>query len=1455
MAKYIRPTGPYTNAELGVLDAIRDERFSNFLVPSYLNEGEPSFNPPNSNLFSNIGDRLVRSGTDLGFGGGLVLQSGASFTAALGASQPNQQLPLRTAEGDQVLMPDGTYRKQDTLMGGDYFDALDPNVRYLMESNGFSRNNFSDIQSVDAAEDRYNNILFDIELNQSLQRYAEERPGWSKVGAVGSFIAEAATDPITLATLGTGALVGVSKAGAKVTATQLLKQTAKETAEIGIRKAGINAFKSVATGEARILPNVLQDYRAANRFSAFLVGSAVASPVGMGYDYLAQVAEHYERVDRLGVTGPFEIDYARSGLSVLMMAGFGGLGGAAGYRSTPKPLTNRDVVRLSPTSTVGRRFYNKARRGTASEDALADIIEVDVVDTADRISKAVYSINDYEEISDLLENVRFAERVPYGNAPNESVVRIKGPEALEQMKSRGLRVGSGVELQTPGSTTMYVVDEITPLGLLKVSSGFGETKLIQPNEAVRYFPEGIPTYGERNTNLGFVIEDSSETLLDLTEAAMFFEQIPTAAEAKRYLRTGEYFEPEYHSLLKQRDELVQRYRDLQSLRTLTDAHRKTIKKLDSQIKSVEADMRRVVDGGEVRDALGNVIQTYPRGYNISQNNTDSVKIATVLRGTPLRDVRGRKPDRIKRTTDLLGLGEADSPERSLPQIQKATYSVFSALSKAFSIGTLAREGDKLNIKGVRDHPLAIQIAKMFGAFDPRIANDSYTGPDGTGIKTTPEHQRDVRILRQEFDSALHHANRKKNNTQKKQIAREVVQIRSQIKSSSGDAAVDEIVKGISKYFDEMGKLARRAGIIKEEIVDYLPVRLIPEKAADKLDELTALLAKRWYDGEYADGTKLHRNTLKTINLVDVEGRLLSDVYDSVPTELDDLTPEHQTRYKEALIPGLEEEARWAISRKVGTNRGKGEDPIAREENRPVQFREDARSSRKIEQKFWYSDEVIDLEVIDLDLAHLVYDYEAGMGMYISRQLAMNEIFGEPVRFEDALEVMRNSVAADDPLRDTFKRALDALEELNARTMNHTKREVSGLEKLVQPITDLAASAVNQFMAISVIPEIAMTLSRTAMNPAEYKQVVNIIKDIKGQITAEDLRLFGMTYEYQGEHSRMLGDGAIDPVTAVGKSARWWRNKSREVFGEAAITRRMKLAHTRITYSKTAKKILKVGDRMDVLATVDPNDPKAFAAAAREAGFGSDLHTAKEVRRIGLHDPEVREGLQALRDAGVEALENPRDALAVTARTEDPALRRKMNKATERLRRHAANEAETIIITRTSGTMLRTNNALAAALMQFLTFPTAWFNGFLRTRAQNSNSALAGYFMSFMLGEALAQMARDASRGNADEVLQDWEDNFPEKLAMVGTRIPVAGAWTDVVLGPVRAAAFGGQFRTGLGSAPGIEMVTRIGNELVRNTRAVGSGESLGPDDFSNTARLAPVVGSPIGTWLLNNSFE
>ena len=115
MAKYIRPTGPYTNAELGVLDAIRDERFSNFLVPSYLSEGEPSFNQPTTNLFSNIGDRLVRSGTDLGLGGGLLLQSGASFTAALVADQPNQQIPLRLTDSGHVLMPDGSYRKQDNL--------------------------------------------------------------------------------------------------------------------------------------------------------------------------------------------------------------------------------------------------------------------------------------------------------------------------------------------------------------------------------------------------------------------------------------------------------------------------------------------------------------------------------------------------------------------------------------------------------------------------------------------------------------------------------------------------------------------------------------------------------------------------------------------------------------------------------------------------------------------------------------------------------------------------------------------------------------------------------------------------------------------------------------------------------------------------------------------------------------------------------------------------------------------------------------------------------------------------------------------------------------------------------------------------------------------------------------------------------------------------------------------
>ncbi len=87
--------------------------------------------------------------------------------------------------------------------------------------------------------------------------------------------------------------------------------------------------------------------------------------------------------------------------------------------------------------------------------------------------------------------------------------------------------------------------------------------------------------------------------------------------------------------------------------------------------------------------------------------------------------------------------------------------------------------------------------------------------------------------------------------------------------------------------------------------------------------------------------------------------------------------------------------------------------------------------------------------------------------------------------------------------------------------------------------------------------------------------------------------------------------------------------------------------------------------------------------------------------------------------------------------------------------------------------------------------------------------------------------------------------------MLSSRIPVAGAFTDLFLGPLRVAAFGGQFQTSLGSSAGVDMITRLGSELVNTTGKAIRGEELDYKDFDSSLRLAPGLGSPVGVFTFN----
>ena len=1352
--------------------------------PRYFSEGSPSFVRPSSNALSNLRDKLGRQSLDLGDGLGFALNSGAGLIARGELPDVTTNIPIYSNDEKNVLLTDGTMKNVQDLKGPEFFDAIDPTARTILETNGVSREQFHDIDNMADATERYQNIVRGVELDGRIRRYNEVNPHYATATGVLGFALEVVTDPITIATLGSGVgLSGVKSLGTKGTKmslTALKTATKKSIAEEGFSTAATRLGKTIFEKQTAILPEITRNTIENNAIARHMLATTIGGGTIFSFDALAQVSEYERRVEDLGIQEEFGYSYARGGISVLLGAFLGNLG--ASFRgSRPKPLTTGDVAQMSPTSLVGRRAANKVRSGTAAADTHADLAEMTILGQVEHWAEYAYSRAGSTKIGNILENALIVNR-----------------------------------RDTPGT----------------------------------------PTAAQGKVTAGVVYNKETGNIYSLEELGEFFAKGPSEEEALEALATGNFKEPKASVYNRELRELTDQLDDLitPTIRRGTggvpDAVRKEIKKVQRKLAKLKKE----------RDAF---VST---GFQFSPGERQAASLRSVVSDTKVTTAHTSEVEGVTRMSDLLGFNVDEDvvAPPAHPQDKSATVRFFKWLQKAGGLGTLGNTAQSL--EKLADQPIARMLAKMYSAFDPRIGNDNFADANGYSIITVAENIMRVSLLKRDYYKASRKVLRGKSAEERARIGAEVAQLRTGTKKPAQvSQEARDLLPSVEHFYEAMGDLGQAGGVLRNRIDKYMNVNLIDTIDDVKILEVAQLYRQHLYDTVLRatkDGqVPLHKGTLVRLKITDSKGKPLDKVHVENDvhafTYLDELTVDEQSLYLERLDDSLLREGEHVINTRLGRNDSVASDPLARDITTPAYFREDNRASRRVQQEFWYSDGVLKLGVLDTELDHVLGSYERSFGGTVALQLTMREILGEVGRFEDFVTVLSreiNHANATDAEKGIMMRALEDLKEMKTRTLHHSEKVPSGFEEVIQPLVDLVSATIQQSVIVAMQTEVSIVILKDLFHKDDISELMNSIRKTfdRDQIRtdAEDAAL---AYEYHRDDSRFVGESSFDPTNPIGRVARWWRDKSRLWLGEAALTRRLKVHYYTATYNRAGRNLLKKIDKLAYLdRAFDASDPKAFTQAVRDAGLGGDVGFAKEVRRLGLHTKKARAALQRFKEGDPKSLRTRNDAQKFALAEANVDIQQDMLDVADALHRFAFNDTERVIVTRSAGTQLRSDNVLANVLLQFLTYPTAWFNGFLKYGTQNSNKYLAGYMVTYMIGETFASVGRDVASGkDLDEVLDDWEKNFVQKAAATTTRMPLMGAFSDLLFAPVLHAT-GGRGRVGFSSNPAFSFPEKAMQETFGNISKMANNEDIEPADMKHTFRMIPFMGTPAARYLTNN---
>jgi hypothetical protein len=480
----------------------------------------PTFVQQESGFFDTIGQRFARGAAELEPLGGrrFLIESIPEMVADFNRSE---QVPGPYLNNNSVFVIDNKQYDPADVRLDDILDNMPPEIEASLNIYGMDRDRLKELQISDGQKfaDFYPALMQQIRVSQSLQAYNEQNPILAGVAGGTHFVSNIIADPLFIAGL-------LFTGGSTTAAREGTKQTSK-----GLIRASLK--KAVDGPSSALLKKIAGDKAKQTILTRSLIVGGGAAAGGIYTTSTDVAAQQYSM--ELGLIDPdLQTNYAALGIGLAA----NGLLSEIAYRSATgaKILPVRKILSRNPESTGSlTTAHILAKEGTAAErlgrtkplnESSDTIVAGDFVqsmvpelydpDTSDAFVRFLLTDNNladldmvkladymaqFPDADELLDALTDPTSIFRGGTTEPTLSRdLTPPELTSNLKKSGLKVGSGVVVGRTSSDTSTLVsatvDEITELGLVKITTVLGETRLIMPNEITEFYPAGLPTSGE-----------------------------------------------------------------------------------------------------------------------------------------------------------------------------------------------------------------------------------------------------------------------------------------------------------------------------------------------------------------------------------------------------------------------------------------------------------------------------------------------------------------------------------------------------------------------------------------------------------------------------------------------------------------------------------------------------------------------------------------------------------------------------------------------------------------------------------------------------------------------------------------------------------------------------------------------------------------------------------------------
>ena len=669
-----------------------------------------------------------------------------------------------------------------------------------------------------------------------------------------------------------------------------------------------------------------------------------------------------------------------------------------------------------------------------------------------------------------------------------------------------------------------------------------------------------------------------------------------------------------------------------------------------------------------------------------------------------------------------------------------------------------------------------------------------------------------------------------------------------------DPELQDIANGVSDYFSRMGERGVRAGHFASLTDNFLPVRILRDVAIKHKAVLTEKLKAHFGDryglnsidprtGVGDANSLLYRKLIPEIADKEEQDFLSALIGELKPTEslsVSDLSQEAQGRYWQNLDRAMQTEAEQAINRRLSdgvratTNKQKVADLRADKWA-------DERGTRRIEQEFWYRDDVRKIDgdaILDTNINHLTSQYENSTGFRIALQETMTEMFGEPITFDDMLGELRK--LADTPEEIEVAENLSKLMEIASGTYRTTNK--SNTLELLSSLTRSVTYGSVPLMILGTEGSVAMA---RAIGSGNIKTMFRVPKQFLTRLSEDEMRVAGFALDYEWDNSRIFG--IVEDITSGDSQhiALGWAHGlerfARKFGGEAYVTRRLKMLHFMQSSGVLYKSRNKLDRLSEINTTLDLSDSaqrKIFAGQARKAGLRVD-HAELLVRNNVLTKETIAAAkeFQRIDSDSLANVLKMQDVLDQIPEQHQAGARKLIDRVTN----HATYDAESFITTPTPNTVFRSDNALANAFSMYTSFPLAFMLRTMSRVGQAPAHRQFGFLATYMMGEMVSSSLRRVMYNDetVDEVIQDWEDNPEQNFVNLALRLPVFGPWN---VGPeLVAGAFGQTPGWSTGGSAALGSTLNMGRKAIAAAKDIVTGdvENIGGslEDLSNVTPM------------------